>query len=398
MATFPVKYFHSAMRGAPTVSGTAGTRISMLDACLINGFGATTITSLTVSSGIATATVSSGSSFEAGAIVLLAGATPAALNGEARVLTSTSTTFTFATEAPDGSATGTITAKYAPVGEWEKTYSATNKAAYRSVDPQANGHFLWIDDSPSVYSVVCGYESMSDVGTGVARFPTDALWPGSDTRWNRSLSAGSTALPWRLFADSRMFHDAIQLPTPSTTVYPKHPMSFGDLLPLAPGGDAWNTLINCCGSNAASYPVTASLMTGSGSVTQQYGVYCARSISGIGSAVALYKKPYMGATNKASGSDDVFGTGISVVDGRILMSRVVVSEGNNASAAPRAEVPGLYYIPHTGIFGLGVADGDLLSGAGDLSGRSLMVVAAGNAAANAASNGFYLVDVTGPWR
>lgn len=90
MVTFPVKYFHSAMRGAPVVSGTAGTMISLLDACLITGFGTVTLTGLNVSGGVASATVSAGSSFEAGAVVLLAGATPDALNGEARVLSATS--------------------------------------------------------------------------------------------------------------------------------------------------------------------------------------------------------------------------------------------------------------------------------------------------------------------
>ena len=398
MATFPVKHFNSDMRGAPVVSGTAGTRISMLDACLINGFGATTITSLTVSGGIATATVSSGSSFDAFAVILLDGATPATLNGEARVITSINDTFTFSTVAPDGAASGTITAKYAPVGGWEKTYSGTNKAAYRSIDPQANGHFLRVDDSPGNYSVVNGYESMSDVDTGVARFPTTALWPGNDTRWYRSTATGSTALSWNLFADSRIFHEAIALMTPSATVYPRYPMSFGDLLPIAPGGDAWNTVINCTGTNSTSYPIPASLISVSASVQQQYGRYCARPISGIGSAVALYAKPYIGASNSASGSDSSFGAGISVVDGRILMSRVVVNETNTPNAAPRAEVPGLYYVPHSGILGNGVAHGDLIAGTGDLSGRLLMVVPAGSAASNAAANGCYFVDVTGPWR
>lgn len=32
-----VKYLHSAMPGAPVLSGTAGSLISVLDACLVNG-------------------------------------------------------------------------------------------------------------------------------------------------------------------------------------------------------------------------------------------------------------------------------------------------------------------------------------------------------------------------
>ena len=98
-----VKWFSRDMRGAPTISGTAGSRIAALDACLLTGFGPVTSTGVTVSGGIATATVPSGQSFAQHAVVLISGATPSALNGEARVLTSSSTQITFATTAADGS-------------------------------------------------------------------------------------------------------------------------------------------------------------------------------------------------------------------------------------------------------------------------------------------------------
>ena len=37
--TTSVKYFHSELPGAPVLSGTAGSRIAVLDACLVNGWG-----------------------------------------------------------------------------------------------------------------------------------------------------------------------------------------------------------------------------------------------------------------------------------------------------------------------------------------------------------------------
>ena len=115
-----VKWFSSDMRGAPTISGTPGALITALDACLITGFGAVTATGVTVSGGIATVGVPSGQTFAQHAVVLISGATPSALNGEHRVLTSSSTQITFATTAADGAATGTIEIRYAPVGQWEK--------------------------------------------------------------------------------------------------------------------------------------------------------------------------------------------------------------------------------------------------------------------------------------
>jgi len=53
-----VVYFDSTMTGAPALSGTAGTLIGLLDACLQDGFGGVTLDSLVVASNVATATYS----------------------------------------------------------------------------------------------------------------------------------------------------------------------------------------------------------------------------------------------------------------------------------------------------------------------------------------------------
>ena len=138
------------MSGAPVLSGTAGTLIAVLDACLVNGFGSVTLNSLVVQNNVATATVSGGHGFAmivgvnnvspgVGPVVRIDGATPAALNGDWRLASvPNSTTFTFAAEGiPDQTATGTITAKRAPAG-WAKAFGGANKAAYQPM-PAASG-------------------------------------------------------------------------------------------------------------------------------------------------------------------------------------------------------------------------------------------------------------------
>src|SRR5574338_427743 len=145
--TLPVKYFHGQMTGAPVLSGTAGSRIAVLDACLINGF-------------------------EVNQVVLVAGATggAAALNGEWCVTAVSSTWIQFACPGiGDQTATGTITVKAAPSGSWSKVFSGTNKAAYKSTDPAATGCLLRVDDTSAQYAVVRGYETMTDVDTGSGR-------------------------------------------------------------------------------------------------------------------------------------------------------------------------------------------------------------------------------------
>ena len=64
-----------------------------------------------------------------------------ALNGEQRVTAATATTLQFATAVADGTATGTITVKTAPAG-WQKLYTGTNKAAFKSLAVESLGMLL----------------------------------------------------------------------------------------------------------------------------------------------------------------------------------------------------------------------------------------------------------------
>lgn len=198
-----VKYFDSTMSGAPALSGTAGTLIAVLDACLVNGFGSVTLNSLVVASNVATGTVSAGHNLAmvgaTGPVVTIAGATPSGLNGEWRIASVPgSTTFTFATTGiSDQTATGTITAKRSPAG-WTKAYSGTNKAAYSRTALGATAMLLRIDDSPALYPTLVMYETMSDVDTGSGPAPT------SGTYYTAKSSAASTATRrWRIYADAR---------------------------------------------------------------------------------------------------------------------------------------------------------------------------------------------------
>ena len=200
-----VKHFRSNMTGAPTLNGVAGALIGVLDACLVNGFNLKTIDSLTVAAGVATASVGGGHGYEPETVVLIAGASPAGLNGAKRILSTTTNTFTFAAAGlGDQTATGAITAKLAPAG-WEKVFSGTNKAVYRSLDVTGTRMYLRVDDTAAQFARVVGYEAMTDVDTGVNRFPTEAQRSGGFW-WCKASNATATARGWTLFADSRTFY------------------------------------------------------------------------------------------------------------------------------------------------------------------------------------------------
>jgi len=63
--TVPVKYFRSDDTGAPTLTGQAGSLISLLDACLINGYNTKTPSGIIRSGSTATVTFATAHGFRA---------------------------------------------------------------------------------------------------------------------------------------------------------------------------------------------------------------------------------------------------------------------------------------------------------------------------------------------
>lgn len=243
-----VKHFSNLMTNSGSflanLNNTTGTLITLLDACLVNGFGSVTPTSITVSSGVATATFSGAHPFKADTVASISGATPSGLNGEHKVisLSSTGTSITFdAYGVSDGSASGTITMKLAPLG-WEKTYSGTNKAVYRQTDVTGTRFYLRVDDSVGNYAKVRGYETMSDVDTGTNEFPRVAQVADVNCVWPKSTT--STAKKWWLAGNSKIFYlgirgadDAFQERGVNFT------LGFGDIQ-AAKSGDSYKCMIS----------------------------------------------------------------------------------------------------------------------------------------------------------
>ena len=223
--TQPVKWFASDMAGAPACSGQAGVLISLLNACLVDGFNLLTLDSLVVAGNVATGT-KAGHGYKLHQIVEIAGASPVGLNGQWRVTEVSTNTFKFATTGiSDQTATGTITAKTASAG-WLKPYTGTNKATFRSQKAGATQCHIRVDDSVALYATVTGYESMTDVDTG-----TKAFGPHY---FKKSSAADATSRPWVMIADERGFY--LGIAWSNTTTYDFY--HFGDFDTLI-AGDAW---------------------------------------------------------------------------------------------------------------------------------------------------------------
>lgn len=197
-----VGFYNSTNPGCPSLTGEYGSLIGLLDACLLNGYGTITLDSLVVANNVATATKSTGHSFPSTfpALILIEGATPSGLNGLHRCTSTSTSTFTFTTSGiSNQTATGTITAKRAPLG-WSKPFTGTNNAVYRSSDLAGTQLYLRVNEAtgdPRI-SYFTMYETMSAFDTGTN--------PSTVRQIGKSISTDATARPWRLYGDSRAFY------------------------------------------------------------------------------------------------------------------------------------------------------------------------------------------------
>lgn len=396
MADFPVKWFSSAFRGSPVVNGQAGSMVGLLDACLIHGFGEVTPSSVVVSGGVATATHGVGDFFEDYAVIQISDADDGDLNGEARVISHTSTTTSWATDAEDGAKTGAIKVRYAPVGGWEIAFTGMNKRVYQSSIFGANGFYLWVDDANTTYARVRGFEAMSDIDAGTGPFPADAQISGGGY-WHKSSAGNATANKWWLASDGRFFMPMIAVGSGSEpNNNSAHPWVFGDAIPVAPNVDGYYSLLNC---NANSSSSNASLASGSisnGSSTTG-AMFVPRISDGSGSSFLSTCGNYSGSFNSVSGGSTGFGSISSALDGKLRFSRRFLKDDNSGSGAtPRADIPGFLFCIQSGMLTM-YEPGAIVDGDGPLSGRKIILIPCGSNRQNV-GQGMYGVDITGPWR
>lgn len=387
-----VKHFLYSMYGAPVQNGLAGSKIAVLDACLVTGFGLRAATRITVAAGVATVEFSVGASQPPtpDSVLLITGAAQTLLNGEQRVTESSSGVFKFRTAAPDSVDNGTgITFKFAALG-WAKPFSGTNQAVYRSTDPQSYGMFLYVDDRTTIAVSMRGYESMSAIDTGTGPFPSaaqraDGAW------WSKSNSANASPTRWTIVGDSRIFFDNSAPASPmSATNTAGGTRVFGDLLALRKAGDAYACLL--CGgvslSNVVNTPNNGAIDSASGG-----WYFLPRAITGLGGSVAPDIRCFVSTAAAGSGSDSALGNFPSDVDGELKLAQLYLSNSPVSTNTPRAVVPGYRYVPQSQVAQHFERDSTLIEA---VSGRRLLALPHSSSASSPVGFGF--IDITGPWR
>lgn len=374
-----VKFFRSTMPGAPALRGQVGSLISLLDACLVNGWGSQTASSVTIAGGVATATFPSDHAAAAESVVLVDGATPAGLNGEQKVTVVAPNVIKWATAEADGTATGTITVKMAPAG-WNKVYTGTNLAVYKSADSQSHGQFLRVNDTGTTVARVIGYENMTAVSTGTGLFPTAAQLSGG-FYWGKSHTAGATDVPWSLAADSRAFYlnPAAMFSTGGADYKGGGAYFFGDLIPQSRSGDAFATLLT--GSPNSSWESFGGQYILASDPTTHA---TPRKHDGVGTAIQPEVAPYTTFN---------LGSLPNTINGRVAFSPIYMRDSTSLSGL-RADLPGVRLSMQFGTELVFAADQVFK----DTEGRArINMFAPGNLNS---TSGFHsvAVDVTGPWR
>ena len=383
------KSFTSAMTGAPVLSGTAGALIAVLDAVLVNGFGIAAPSSVVVTGGIATATYGAGHSFEVGSVALFAGATPAGLNGEKRILTKSATAVTFdATGISNQTATGSISSKVAPAG-WSKLYSGTNLAAYKMGSVEGTGFILKVDDTGTTVARVRGYEAMTDIDTGTGPFPSIAQWAAPGLWWSKSNVASASARPWRIVADERGVYF---FPKNADTASEHQGNYFGDILSLK-SNDPYACVLRANVSDlSAGVTMQTSDVGYADSSSSIGGLYAARAANTLGGAVQCFNAPVMSVGLPLAHTSGAAGwTYPSPVDNGLLLTPVVIYSVQGY----RGYYPGLHLSPQ--ITNSAFSTGDVVPGSGSMAGKSVVAIKLGTPAAGA-GQGVVFMDQTSDWR
>ena len=317
--------YYSGQTSAPQMAGVLGYLIAILDAFLVTGFNQRSVTSITVESNIATITTSTAHGYEIGTVIALSGANEGVFNDDFEILTiPTTTSFTVGVVTALTAATGTLICKVAPLG-WEKTFSGTNKAVYRSLDVTTNQFYLRVDDTNTLYAAVTMYETMSNVDTGTGASTTKY--------WKKSTVANTTAMPWHSIGNKKVFYFF-------SDWYPSYPLQpsgycFG-WFPSFRSGDGFNTMLIGHDNSIPSGQYQGNDFSLFGSA-QTEGLLIARSYSQLGSSISFYKLPGIGNHNYM-GFDNSFPFP-NPVDNGIHLFPVYIYETSNVL---RGKMPGIF--------------------------------------------------------
>lgn len=417
-----VKRYEWNWPGAPTLGGnSAGSLVNLLTTVLVSGWGQKNINTISRVGDTATVYVSTGHEKVAGQCVLHAGWDQAEYNGEFEV-TEVVDANNYRVKVPGapatpGTAGGTPTTKVAPLG-WLRPFSGANKAAYKSADTQATGHYLYVDDSYDGYqAAVAGYETMTSLGVGTGVWPlkgseSDSAWTPL-FRWvkhnNPSDTTNRPKSTWTIIGDGKRFFFFVDwYSTYTQPSYSNDFYGFGDFTSYGGTSDAFRSFIlaesinsTSMGSSGLAWPGYQIAngyynQTGTGATGRAVcrgwdklpggTAFALWTLAGVGGAGSLVS----GADGGAQGLMFPQPFGQKIV---LTPSYVVDSAKNSIDSAPRSLrgiLPGMFCLMHRTT----PTDGFIFTDVVGVPNRKFLIKRSGY---GGGSNGAVAMDLTGPW-
>lgn len=389
-----IKIYRSTDAGAPSLTGQAGSMVTVLDAVLVNGYNTVSISSITRVGATATVVCAAAHGLSTGDSALIAGAAETDYNIDTVVTVVNTTTFTYTVaNSPATPATGTITVKRAPAG-FTKTFAGMNKAVYRTNDLTSNRMYLRCDDTGGSTggggeARMYGYETMSSVDAGTNPFPT-AAQSANGYFWRKSSTTDATARSWWIITNGKLvyYFNQYNLVAADAMNNPAFSGAFGDFLSYK-AGDAYSTLLTGCTTPGATSFAPCGLFSSMVASISNPGSFSsstcvARDYTGVPGA------RYVGLLG--SGFGGVLGmvayiTYPHLIDSGYYLSPVLLTQGTPSLV--RGRMPGMFEGWHGRTFN----HGDIIDNVQGLPGRTLMHLYG----QNGSTNGCILLDITGPW-
>lgn len=387
MSTQPI-WFDSAEAGAPVLNNAAGSLVEVLRACLVNGFGAKAITSISVTAGVATATCAAHGFTDAyGKLLLIAGVGEPLLNGRKQPSNVTTNSFDFpAPGVADGTYTGSISARRAPLG-WAEAHSGTNKAIFARTVPEATAAMLRVLDTAAAPASataarVFAVETATDVDTFTGQTPTNTQLSGGQY-WQKG-GGTATAKKWYLAGDELRFFLFVESSTLQAIYIPHF---FGDLISVR-GVDAFCAAVHGNWADSPiSYQTSGGLFFNNASNSTFSGAAAVmRPSSQIGSALLAAIRG--GLSNTVPGGA-TYPVAANAGNDIVIQRDLLVAEQDSINRYPvRGVMPGLAIPwaqqPYT--------HGQVVSSLQQEERTYLAIALAGQG-----DNGMCLIDLTGPW-
>ena len=349
---------------APTFSAAAGGLLTVLDACLVNGYATVAWAgagNLTQTGNVATFTATSAHGLVTGDYVTVAGATQSDYNITAIVTVSSSVIFTYpVSNNPASPATGSPTCKKAGA-QYTINQTGTNIRTYRA--GTGNQFVLGVDDTSATQVRIRGYDSASAAGvaagSGTNPAPTDVQFSGGLYGNKAAMTTGY----WVLVSNRKMFYFF------QTNATNNCSFGHGDFTSYV-AADAYNSIVfgqTNTGTSAAIYPIGRISMTLT-SVAAAVGSYATRSYNQSStSAPCGFGQDSFKSNQSISGLNSMTVTYPSPVEGGVNLSPIWVYEG---VSGVRGHLPGLWAICAP----LPFTDFSTVYGAGTFAGKTFLAI------------------------